>query len=723
MGKNKDYTGIDSFRLVAAILIVMIHTSPLSSFSETGDFILTRVSARVAVPFFFMTSGFFLISRYSCNAESLIGFVRRTAVIYGISIVIYIPVNLYNGYFKSDYLLPNIVKDILFDGTLYHLWYLPAAMLGAVIAWYLVKRFDYKAAFEAGVLLYLVGLFGDSYYGLTEMFSGVKGFYGLLFQICDYTRNGIFFAPIFFILGGLIAESRRRESFLKSIIGFAVSFALMLAEAMTLRHFRMQRHDSMYAFLLPCMYFLFHILLHFEGKRVKSLRTAALIIYIIHPMMIVAIRLLAKLLHQEKLLVENSLAHFIAVCTAAVLSGLVLAVLWNGYRRRKTGYGSGIAEHVPGTDRAWAEIHFENLEHNVRALRRLLPAGCELMAVVKAECYGHGGYAIPVYLNQMGVRAFAAATIDEGIRLRKYGVRGEILILGYTSIWRAKELKKYDLTQTLIDFDYADALNRQKITVKAHIKIDTGMHRLGIDSGDFAKVKAVFDMGRIKVSGMYTHLGCAESRAPGDVAFTEEQIRRFYALAEALRQEGVTLPKLHIQSSYGLLNYPELTCDYVRAGIALYGVLSTPGADTLLKPDLRPVLSLKSRVVSVRSVKRGDSVGYDKCFTAERDSRIAILPVGYGDGFPRNLSCGRGSVLLHGRQVPVAGRVCMDQLAVDVTDLENVAVGDVATLIGADAETGLTAPIVAGRAGSISNELLCRLGRRLESVSTGVNQW
>lgn len=154
MTKNKNYTGIDYFRFIAALLIVAIHTSPLASFSETGDFILTRIIARVAVPFFLMTSGFFLISRYTYNTEKLGAFVKKTALIYGAAILIYIPINIYNGYFKMDNLLPNIIKDIVFDGTLYHLWYLPASIIGAVIAWYLVKKLNYPKALIVASVLY-----------------------------------------------------------------------------------------------------------------------------------------------------------------------------------------------------------------------------------------------------------------------------------------------------------------------------------------------------------------------------------------------------------------------------------------------------------------------------------------------------------------------------------------------------------------------------------------
>lgn len=369
------------------------------------------------------------------------------------------------------------------------------------------------------------------------------------------------------------------------------------------------------------------------------------------------------------------------------------------------------------TERAWIEVNVGNLRHNVETLKKVMQPGCELMAVVKAQAYGHGAVLIASYLNEMGIMAFAVATINEGIVLRKSGIRGEILILGYTDVGRASELKKYDLMQALISFEYAEALNIQGFTIRTHIKIDTGMHRLGIPSGELSAVRKVFLMENLKVCGMFTHLCCSDSRHPDDVTFTRGQIDSFYSLTDALSDSGIILPKLHIQSSYGLLNYPGLACDYVRAGIALYGVLSTLDDDTVLKLDLRPVLSLKSRVVLIRKVVAGESIGYGRSFTTGRDTRIAILSIGYGDGFPRNLYGGKGNVLINQYVVPVVGRICMDQLAVDITDAEGVSVGDIATLVGAEGHDELSAPAVADSSGSISNELLCRMGARLPVIA------
>ncbi len=710
MTDKKNYSGIDFFRLIAALLIIAIHTSPLSSFNETADFILTRIIARVAVPFFLMTSGFFLISEYTQNTKKLTAFIKKTLLIYAAAILIYIPINIYNGYFKTDYLLPNIIKDIIFDGTLYHLWYLPASVIGAVIAWYLVKTFKYPKAFAASAILYTIGLFGDSYYGISDKISCLNNFYQLIFQVSDYTRNGIFYAPIFFIIGGFIADKRQETGLLKSICGFFVSFTLMFAEALILHRFKLQRHDSMYVFLLPCMYFLFNIILYFKGKRHTGFKNMSLIIYIIHPMMIVIIRLFAKLFHMQKWLIENSLIHYFTVCLTSVIFSLLLTVLYNKCMPKKT-------KQNPGTDRAYLQIDLNSLEHNVKVLKEAMSADCELMAVVKAEAYGHGMYEIASHLEKIGVKAFAAATIDEGIMLRRYGIRGEILVLGYTQVFRAKELYKYDLIQTLTDHEYSVLLDEQGYNIKTHIKIDTGMHRLGFDTDEAKNIFSVFRMKNIKVYGIYTHLCVSDSLLDEDVNFTKMQIKSFYKVLHTLEQMHITLPKIHIQSSYGLLNYPELKCDYVRTGIALYGVLSSPDNKTKLHLDLKPVLSLKSKIILIKTVKKGEYVGYGRAFKARKDTKIAIIPIGYADGYPRNLSCGKGYVLINGHFAPIVGKICMDQLTVDITDIPDVKAGTIVTLIGTDGDKEICAAALSDISGSITNEILSRMGRRLDIVT------
>ena len=698
MSRERYDTGIDWLRLAAAILVIAIHTSPLADFNETGDFILTRVLARIAVPFFFITSGYFLLSRYHDSDRKLRHFLKKTGWIYGASILLYLPLNFRNGYFSQSQLLPELLKDLIFDGTMYHLWYLPASMLGMLIAWKLVEKLDFSKGLVMALLLYLVGLFGDSYYVVVEKLPLLKAFYDRLFELFDYTRNGLFFAPVFLILGGFIADERRKLSSVEAGVGFLISLGLLLAEALILHRHGFQRHDSMYVFLLPAMYFLFHLILLWKGRRIPLLRPASLVVYLIHPLVIAAVWRFSS---------QNSLFHFGLVCLLSLLFSFAMAALWLRFSFKKP--------HNPEKDRAYIELNLANLTHNVSVLKAALPANAELMGVVKREAYGHGSYAVATHLEKTGVKAFAVATIDEGIALRRYGIRGEILILGFTDVRRAKELKTYRLTQTLIDFPYAEKLNRQKIPVSVHIAIDSGMHRLGLDTDDLDGVQKLFQMKHLHIQGIFTHLCCADSRKPEDISFTRKQIRSFYGLISQMETAGLPIPKIHLQSSYGLLNYPDLPCDYVRAGISLYGVFGSPDDRTLLQPKLRPVLALKAKVVLIREISRGETVGYGRTFRAERNSRIAILPIGYGDGLPRNLS-GKAMVRISTHLLPVIGRICMDQLAIDLTGADDVSVGDTAILIDNAENSHLLAPNMAALSGSISNELLCRLGARLPVV-------
>jgi len=223
-------------------------------------------------------------------------------------------------------------------------------------------------------------------------------------------------------------------------------------------------------------------------------------------------------------------------------------------------------------------------------------------------------------------------------------------------------------------------------------------------------------MKHLNVTGIYTHLCVSDSRTEDDAAFTRKQIDLFYELLEELKRQNITLPKIHLQSSYGLLNYPSLQCDYIRAGISLYGTLSRLHDETDLQLALLPVLSLKSRIALIRDIETGECVGYDRAFVSDRKTRVAVLPVGYADGIPRSLSCGGGNVIIKGKLAPIIGRICMDQLMVDVTDIPDASADDIATLIGKDRECEIQIADFAENANSITNEVLSRMGRRLIGV-------
>lgn len=687
MSERKNFWGIDTFRIAAAVMVIAIHTYPFADVSKTLDFVITHVMCRVAVPFFFMTSGYFLISHYAENTKRLCNFVKKTLAVYAISVLIYIPVNVYSGYFAS---VSNILQDLLFNGTMYHLWYLPASVVGALIAWFLVRKLDFKCAMVISALLYIIGLLGDSYYGICENIAVLRSVYDVLFRVFDYTRNGLFFAPIFFVLGGYASEKPSGKGGGRLLLVLFVD--LLIGEGLLLNIFGNQRHDSMYIFLVPAVWYIFMLLLKGDGKRRKNLSRAALVMYIVHPLVIVLLRFAAKLVNLTGVLVENNLIHFVCVTAGSA----ICAAIWVKFIPK------GENRNSP---RAWKEIDLTALQNNARVLMGMC---CELMAVVKADAYGHGAFDVSVCFEKCGVKSFAVATIDEGIALRKFGIRGEILVLGYTDAERAAELCKYRLTQTVVSYEHALALDSMRKAVDVHIKADTGMHRLGFSDSDISEIMKCFEMKNLNVTGVFSHLCSADERNEESVEFTEGQIKAFKRVCGEVKKSAEPNIKMHLQSSYGLLNYPDIECSCVRAGIALYGVRSGLHDEVKSEISLMPVMSLKSRVVQVKNIDEGETVGYGRCFSAVRKAKTATVSIGYADGVPRNFS---GNVVINGKSVPVAGRICMDQLSVDVTDVPDVKVGDTVTLIG----DGLTAEMMAENTGTITNELLSRMGKRLET--------
>jgi len=364
--------------------------------------------------------------------------------------------------------------------------------------------------------------------------------------------------------------------------------------------------------------------------------------------------------------------------------------------------------------RAWIELDRAALRHNVERLRALLPPNCALMPAVKANAYGHGAVLIAKELNALGVGAFCAATVFEGIELRQNGVWGDILILGYTHPRYAPLLRKYRLTQTILDCSYALELNACAENVHVHVKIDTGMHRLGERFEHLKELRQIFECDCLQVTGAYTHLYAGELSQPEERAAAIKQSEAFYQTVGELKGMGYAIPKVHILASEGLLHCPGIGGDYARPGMALYGQLSTKGEWDSVKEELQPVLSLKARIVLVRDLSWGEGAGYGHRFRAERDAKIAVASIGYADGLPRSLSNKVGAALVRGCIAPVAGCICMDQTLLDVTGIPDVRSGDIAVFIGRSGDEEITACDIAEQTGTIANEVLSRLGERLE---------
>ncbi len=365
--------------------------------------------------------------------------------------------------------------------------------------------------------------------------------------------------------------------------------------------------------------------------------------------------------------------------------------------------------------RAWIELDRKALLENVRTIRAMLPQSCSLMPAVKANAYGHGSDLIAGELQKAGVQAFCVACAAEGVGLRRCGILGEILILGYTDEKEFGTLARWRLSQTVLDFSYAKRLNRYGKKLHVHVGVDTGMHRLGIGSGNPEEILEVLGMENLQADGLFTHLCAADSDSAEDRTFTRKQAEAFYRLAGEIRKRRGSCPKLHLLSSYGIFGYREYAEDYVRPGIALYGVWSR-GEDQKGRKSLCPVLSLKARVACVKSLHAGETAGYGRAFLADGERKIAVLSIGYADGVPRCLADGGGSVLLAGKKAPVVGRICMDQMLVDVSGIDGVKSGDTAVLIGRSQAEEITATEMAGQCNTISNEILSRLGSRLARI-------
>ncbi|MCB6366580.1 serine racemase VanT catalytic subunit [Intestinibacillus massiliensis] len=691
--------GIDRFRLVAALLVVAVHVGPLGSANPTLDMAVSRVLARVAVPFFLMVTGYFVLGQPGgAPWHRLRRFSLRVCKWYAAAVLLYLPVNLYAGQVSS---LPQALQRLLVDGTFYHLWYFPALLLGVWLTASLLALLPGKAVLGVCAGLYAAGLLGDSYYGLAAALPAAARFYGAVFAVSAYTRNGLFYVPLFLLLGVLLAR-RAPVRRTRAAACTAACLALLLAEGVALHALGWPRHDSMYLMLPLCMWFLFQALLTGKGRAPAGTADFTALVYVLHPLCLVAVRGLAKAAGVQAALVGNSVVLYLAVCGLA--AGVSLSLL----RLRPL--------RPSAAGRAWVEVDLGRVCRNARALQGLLPDGCALMPAVKADGYGHGAAQVARALNRAGVRAFCVACVQEGVALRRARVRGTVLILGYTSPADFPLLARYRLTQTVLDLDYAGQLCAYGRALDVHLKIDTGMNRLGERSE--GRLLQICRCKNLRITGAYTHLCASDSLLPDDVDSTWLQVKRFYQMVQALRGHGCAIPKVHLQASYGILNYPGLRCDYARPGIALYGVHSAPGDATRCNPALQPALSLRARVAAVKAVRAGETVGYGRAFTAGRDMVLAVLAIGYADGLPRSLSCGKGWVLLHGVRAPIVGRVCMDQAMVDATGCGAVSPGDCATLIGVSGGDEIGAAELAGWAGTISNELLSRLGGRLPRVYT-----
>ncbi len=367
--------------------------------------------------------------------------------------------------------------------------------------------------------------------------------------------------------------------------------------------------------------------------------------------------------------------------------------------------------------RSWVEISLPQIKANYECYKEQLQENTEIMAVIKADAYGHGDYQVAKALSECGVRLFAVSNIDEAVGLREQGIKGEILILGYSAPSYAETLCKYDLTQAVVSEDYAEALAQSKKQPKCQFAIDTGMNRIGLNADRVEECENIIRKyyHRLIINGIFTHLCVADTDNEEDVAFTHAQLKKFSSLTERL--SDLNLPFQHCLNSAGGLRYVNESptsrggVRIVRLGIILYGL--KPDKDMALPVGIRPALTWKSVVSMVKEVHPGETIGYGRSFKVEKPMRLATVTTGYADGFDRHLSDG-GFVLIKGQKAPIVGRICMDQTIADVSHIDGVKMGDRVILLGTQESITYTADDMAEQLGTIGYEVVCNISKRVQ---------
>lgn len=366
--------------------------------------------------------------------------------------------------------------------------------------------------------------------------------------------------------------------------------------------------------------------------------------------------------------------------------------------------------------RTWAEVDLDRIEGNFDALRRHLPPSVKILAVIKADAYGHGAATVASLLREKA-DYFAVAFTDEAVALRRAGIETPIMVLGHIPPTAHRTLVKWSITGAIPALEDALSLSRAAVrmgkTVKAHIALDTGMSRIGfLPCPETVKtLKRICALPGLEIEGIFSHFASADDE---DLHYAYEQKRRFCEFLAALKEEGFDPPLKHLYNSAAAVRM-EPAFDMVREGILLYGLTPSPFTDPAVIGGVLPAMALRSHIVHLKRLPAGIPVSYGCTYTTSKETAVATVCAGYADGVPRLLSPG-AYLLLHGQKAPIIGRICMDQLMIDVTGIENVAVGDTVTVFGEDGGLSVTANDLAARCGSIGYELLCNVNLRVPRV-------
>ncbi|ATF72838.1 MULTISPECIES: membrane-bound serine racemase VanT [unclassified Enterococcus] len=699
MKKNQ---GIEQFRVLLAMMVVAIHCLPLHRLWPDGDILITLTLFRIAVPFFFMISGYYVFSDLATQnsypaRQRVWHFIKKQLQVYLIATLLFLPLAWYSGMLGLNMPLGTFIQTLLVNGILYHLWYFPAIITGSLLVMGLLVRFSFKQVFFMAIGLYVIGLGGDSWSGLAAQ-TPLASFYSLIFQLLAGTRNGIFFAPLFLLLGVLARRFAQKSASPHRYSYLMISLICLLLESYLLHHFTTPKHDSMYIFLPFVLLFLFPIIQQWQAPMIwKQAGRLSLWLYLLHPYTIAVTHFLS----QKLPLLQNNLINYFVVL------GLTIGVVYGLFTLQKLlPFPKKTPPHL---QRAAKEFSAPALLHNLQEIKRVIPATTKVMAVVKADAYGCDAQLVARTLERVGVDFFAVATIEEAIELRRAGIKSRLLILGYTSAQRVKELNRYSLIQTIVSEAHGQALARSGLPIECHLAVDTGMHRLGV-APDLETVRRLYALPCLKITGIFSHLGSSDQLDTASILRTQAQITCFDDLLAGLSARNIAYGLTHLQSSYGILNYPEKQYDYVRPGILLTGSLSVPNEPTKQKINVQPILTLKALLVDKKTVAAGEAIGYGLGTVFDRPATIGIVSIGYCDGVPRALSNQGFQLSYQGVLLPQIGLVCMDMLLIDLTDYPELAVESSLEVISDWTTT-------ADQAQTITNELISRLGSRITSSS------
>ena len=372
----------------------------------------------------------------------------------------------------------------------------------------------------------------------------------------------------------------------------------------------------------------------------------------------------------------------------------------------------------------WCEINLDLLAHNIAETKKIISPNTKIMAVVKDNAYGHGDIVITREMERLGIDFFAVSHIDEAIRLRKNGLKSDILILSYTSPYYFELLSKYKLTQTLISLEYAKKIdnfcNIHNCQINTHMKIDTGMHRLGLcydgTVTTMEPILEIYNLPHLNITGTYTHFSVADSLSPDDINYTQKQYDIFQDLINILREKGINTGILHTQNTPATIHFPNFKYNYIRVGSLLLGMLYGDIATSPIAKNFKSILSLKSRISTVKMLPPNAKVGYGLNYTTSKFEKIAVVAIGYGDGFPRYLSNRQVHVIVNGHLAEVIGNICMDQLIINVTSLPNVEEGDIVTLIGSSGRYIVSLDDIAQMMNTLNNEISNHINPRVPRV-------